>query len=315
MSKYIRGSFHCPAIIFKGAWPLLQIKALNNLENSVIDEIRKAEELCRKHDNHAGSISLDSSFNFRQDLKSVFLLYDQHILVSVLSIFAPTRQEAEVSAFTIPASRQKGYFNILLEEATAEIKRCGVKDILFVCEPSTLSGREVLKKLNARYDFTEYSMKYFETPLSPTVKSSVQGIMIKASTENIDEIVELRQKIFADCFDDAMAIAGNTFGSDKRDQYIFSLSDQHVGIVSVFVEEAEASIHGFGIIPEYQGKGLGKEMLLQITKNLISEGYKDIIIEVDSKNQAAFELYKKCGFKVTVSYDYYRYTIAVLGDC
>jgi ribosomal protein S18 acetylase RimI-like enzyme len=287
----------------------LQIKALNILENSVIDEIRTAEELCRKHDNHTGSISLDLSFNFRQDLKSVFLLYDQHKLVSVLSIFAPTRQEAEVTAFTIPACRETGCFNMLLEEATTEIKRCRVADILFICEPSSLSGRAVLNKLGARYDFTEYSMKYFGTPSSPTIKSSAQGIMINANTENIEEIVELREKVFGDCHDDALAIVSNTFGSDKREQYIFSLSGQNVGIASVFVEDAEASIHGFGIIPEYRGKGLGKEMLLQITNNLISEGNKNIIIEVDSKNKAAFELYKKCGFKVAVSYDYFRHTI------
>ena len=287
----------------------MQIKALNILENSVIDEIRTAEELCRKHDNHAGSISLDLTFNFKQDLKSVFLLYDQNKLISVLSIFAPTRQEAEITAFTIPTYRENGCFKMLFEEAVAEIMRCGIKEILFVCEPASLSGQAVLKKLNARYDFTEYSMKYIEPPLTPVAKSSTREILIEANAENIEEIVVLREKVFGDCHDDALAIVGNTFGSDKRKQYVFSLSGQNVGIVSVFVEDTEASIHGFGIIPKYRGKGLGKEMLLQITKNLISEGYKDIIIEVDSKNQAAFELYKKCGFKVAISYDYFRYNI------
>lgn len=287
----------------------MQIKALNVLENSIIDEIRTAEELCRKHDNHAGSISLDLSFNFRQDLKSVFLLYDQYTLIGVLSIFAPTRKEAEVTAFTIPAYRENGCFKMLLAEAVAEIMRCGIKEILFVCEPISLSGQAVLKKLNARFDFTEYSMKYSNSPLAPVARSATRGILIEANSENIEEIVALREKVFGDCHEDALSIASNTFGSDKRKQYVFSLSGQNVGIVSVFFEDTEASIHGFGIIPEYRGKGLGKEMLLQITKNLISEGYKDIIIEVDSKNQAAFELYKKCGFKVAVSYDYFRYTI------
>lgn len=287
----------------------MQIKALINPESSVIDEVRIAEELCRQHDSHRGSISLDSSFNFRQDLKNVFLLYDHLKIVSVLSIFAPTRQEAEVTAFTIPAFREKGCFKMLFEEAAAEIKRCGITEILFVCEPSSLSGQAVLKKLNARYDFTEYSMKYFELSSSLTVKNSARGIMSIANAENTEEIVVLREKVFGDCHDDAKAIVHNTFESKKREQYIFFCFGQNVGIVSVFVEDTEASIHGFGIIPEYRGKGLGKEMLLQITKNLINKGYKDIIIEVDSKNQVAFELYKMCGFKVAVSYDYFRYTI------
>jgi N-acetylglutamate synthase-like GNAT family acetyltransferase len=242
----------------------LQIKALINPENSVIGEIRTAEELCRQHDSHSGSLSLDSSFNFRQDLKNIFLLYDQHKLVSVLSVFAPTRQEAEITAFTIPAYREKGCFKMLLEEATAELKRCEVKDILFVCELSSLSGRAVLKKLNALYDFTEYSMKYIEPPLTPAAKNSNQGILIKAKAENIEEIVAMREKVFGDFHDDALAIIRNTFKSNKRDQYIFSCLGQNVGIAAVCYEDASASIHGFGIIPEYRGKGLGKEMLLPL---------------------------------------------------
>jgi predicted GNAT family acetyltransferase len=287
----------------------LQIKTLINPENSVIDKIRTAEELCRQLDNHTGTISLDSSFNFRQDLKNVFLLYDQNKLVSVLSIFAPTRQEAEITAFTIPAYRKKGCFKMLFEEAAAEIKRCGLKEILFVCEPSSLSGLAVLKKLNAHYYFTEYSMKYIEPPLTPAAKSSARGILVEAKAESIKEIVAMREKTFGDCHDDAKAIVSNTFESKKRAQYIFSSLGQNVGIVTVCYEDASASIHGFGIIPEHRGKGLGKEMLLQVTRNLFSEGCKDIIIEVDSKNQVAFELYKMCGFKVTVSSDYFRYAI------
>lgn len=292
----------------------MQIKAQNNPENSVIAEIRTAEELCRQHDSHTGTMSLDSSLNFRQDMKNVFLLYDQHKLISVLSIFAPTRQEAEISAFTIPAYREKGCFKMLFEEAAAEIKRCDIKEILFVCEPSSLSGRAVLKKLNARYDFTEYSMKYIKPPLTPVAKSSARGILIKAKAESINEIVAMREKVFGDCCDDATAIVHNTFESKNREQYIFFCFGQNLGIVTVYYEDASVSIHGFGIIPEYRGKGLGKEMLLQITSNLISKGCKDIIIEVDSKNQVAFELYKKCGFIVTVSSDYFRYAIITPHD-
>lgn len=75
---------------------------------------------------------------------------------------------------------------------------------------------------------------------------------------------------------------------------------------SVSIENDEASIFGLGIAPQYQGKGFGRELLNLIAADLKNKGIENITIEVDSTNKNAFNLYKKFGFEVETSFDYYR---------
>ena len=61
-----------------------------------------------------------------------------------------------------------------------------------------------------------------------------------------------------------------------------------------------------GVSPQYQGKGYGKEILNLIIQDLKSTAIEKISIEVDSNNQIAFNLYRKCGFQVETSFGYFR---------
>ena len=63
-------------------------------------------------------------------------------------------------------------------------------------------------------------------------------------------------------------------------------------------------LHHFGILPEYQGRGLSKILLkesLQYVKRINSQ----VKLEVDSSNLKAINLYEKFGFKHLGEYDVY----------
>jgi len=64
-----------------------------------------------------------------------------------------------------------------------------------------------------------------------------------------------------------------------------------------------------GISPKYQGHGYGKEMLNLLLEKLLSMDINNIILEVDSENNRAYNLYTKNGFKIKTQFDYYRYII------
>ena len=51
-----------------------------------------------------------------------------------------------------------------------------------------------------------------------------------------------------------------------------------------------------GVHPEFQGKGIGKQILLAGLKSLYNRGAKIVSLEVDSENENAMNLYKKIGF-------------------
>lgn len=58
---------------------------------------------------------------------------------------------------------------------------------------------------------------------------------------------------------------------------------------------------------EYQKKGLGKIVLSMLIKDLFSSGYKKIILDTNTSNKLAQQVYKKLGFqKVRVHIDAWK---------
>ena len=90
------------------------IKAYVSLGSKAANEALSLERVCIDHDNLGGSFFLDSSLNFDHRIKSFFLYYEKGELISMLSMFIPTKKEAEITAYTLPKYRREGYFKRLL---------------------------------------------------------------------------------------------------------------------------------------------------------------------------------------------------------
>ena len=290
----------------------MRIIKTNAPTQSTIHDIKRIEQACKEYDGLRGSVSLDYSLNIHPDMMSLFLLYEQEEPVSFLSLFVPTGEEAEVSACTLPGHRRKGYFSLLLDEAGREAAAYGIRDLLFVCEAQSRDGKSALQALRAEYRFTEYALKYrgpekgAEIPRTPRIR------LREADREDLEAVIDMSQAIFHDSPDDARSWALRAFESKDRVQYIALLENQAVGMASVFTEEGEAWIFGLGILPGYQGKGLGGEMLDQIIARTKGRGIENIAIEVDSTNESAFHLYTKHGFETETAFEYHAKSIADL---
>ena len=290
----------------------MQIIKTNAPTQSIIHDIKRIEQACKEHDGLRGSVSLDYSLNIHPDMMSLFLLYEQEEPVSFLSLFVPGGEEAEVSACTLPGHRRKGYFGLLLVEAGREAAEYGIRDLLFVCEAQSRDGKSALAALCAEYRFTEYALKYLgqakglESPRTSWIR------LREADREDLEAVIAMSQAIFHDNPDDARSMTHKAFESKDRVQYIALLDNQPVGMASVFTEEGEAWIFGLGILPGYQGKGLGGEMLDQLIARTKGRGIGNIAIEVDSTNESAFHLYTKHGFETETAFEYHAKSIAGL---
>jgi len=67
-----------------------------------------------------------------------------------------------------------------------------------------------------------------------------------------------------------------------------------------------AGIYGFAVVPRYQGRGIGRQVLATLARQLKAEGVADIGLEVSVTNDAALRLYLSCGFDVMGTEDYYE---------
>ena len=282
------------------------IKILNKTSKEITEQIREVEIICKTYDKINGNMYLDTSLNFSPEMKSLFLFYKDNKLISVLSIFMPTAAEAEISAYTLPEYRRKGYFKKLLIEATEELKKYKKADLLFVCEPQSMDGKEAIKKLNAELHFTEYFLRYKGSASYLEIQQFSKIKLQEAGLKDLEDIVLLGQQVFNYSYGDAKSMIQKPLEADNRTQYIAILDNRLIGMGAVSFESDEASIFGLGISPKYQGKGLGKEFLNLILEDLKKKEIQNVSIEVDSSNKNAFNLYVKCGFEVETTYDYYR---------
>ncbi|MCB8816856.1 GNAT family N-acetyltransferase [Desulfosporosinus shakirovi] len=281
----------------------MTIRAYVSLSQRAIEEVLDLEGICIDHDSLKGSVFLDSSLNINQQIKSFFLLYKNGKMISILSMFIPTKHEAEITAYTLPKFRGKGYFKSLLGKAVEELRAFDIPELLFVCESSSIPGKRVIDALNADYDHTEYFMRFDRA--SYTRLNRYRLILLKAEQKDLEKAIAANMKVFGDTREESKSLIKNCFSSDTREQYLAVLDDEIIGAVSVNLEE-DVSIFGFGIIPEYRSKGYGKELLHLIVDDLLLRGRSDITIDVNNKNANALELYQKTGFHIEATYEYYR---------
>lgn len=284
------------------------IKSFNSLSEKAIKEVLNLEKVCQDHDKLKGSVYLDTSLNFDHRINSVFLLYENRELISMLSMFIPTQQEAEISAFTLPKYRRNGYFKALLLKAVEELRKFDIQELLLVCERQSISGKGVAANLNAKYEYTEYSMKFNKARY--VERDAYRLSLLRPHFKELDKIIDTSMKTFDDSYEDSKSLLENCFESETREQYLAVLNDEVIGLVSINQQRDEASIFGFGIVPEYRSKGYGKELLHLIIDRLWQTGITEIMIDVNSENAHALELYKKSGFYIEVAFDYYRIKVS-----
>ncbi|WP_055668640.1 GNAT family N-acetyltransferase [Desnuesiella massiliensis] len=283
----------------------MNIKAYNQLKNDIISEIRAIEEICNAQDNLKSNTFLDNSMNFNKEIKSLFLAYEEDKLVSFLNIFIPTSKEGEISACTLSAYRQKGYFKALFNEALQELNKYKVDDVLLVLEDKAEAAKAIAINLGAKYDFSEYLLRFNgDANLQLIPPSNIR--VLEAKIEHLEAMAKLAQVTFNDSYEDAKAMINNAFETESRKQYIIKLEDNIIGMAGASFEEEEASIFGVGILPEYRGKGYSKILLNEIIKDIYMNHTKNITLEVNSSNNIAFNLYTKNGFTIDNAFHYYR---------
>lgn len=284
---------------------MITVKEFIQPDENLIKEIRRAERVCKKHDGLKTEFPLDASLNFDSTMKSVMVLYEGETLASILSIFAPTSDQAEFSAMTLPQFRQRGFFNLLYFRAVGEVRKFGVGKILLVCERDSDTGFEAVSAHAAKLDHTEYVLK-FASEDTAFLTETPNPLTISRCTENeIETLASLSSVIFEESTEDAHNFVTHALETAGRAQYLIKLDDKDIGMVSVFSENGDATIYGVGLLPEYRGKGYGRQLLYLTIQTILKSGIKNIRIEVDSTNQIAYKLYTTSGFAAESTVDYY----------
>ncbi len=115
-----------------------------------------------------------------------------------------------------------------------------------------------------------------------------------ASQQDLATIVALDQHTFPDHWSESQWLTYLT----QSNRYLVTLigDDKPVGyaVFSILFDEAE--LLRIGVLPQFQGAGIGHRLLQSSIKALHELGTKRLLLEVRQSNCAAIRLYKSLGF-------------------
>lgn len=280
------------------------IYASNKLTETQLKQVHEIEQVCRSFDNTKGSISLAQELNFYKEMNCLYMAYDGEALIGVLAVFAPIKDEAEISALIQPKCRRKGLFTRLLSEALVELKRFGIKELYFVHDTGSAAGKGMIERWGIDPDHSEYLLVYDEDFNIGQCKTNLH--IKQTGQEDLAEMTKLSLGVFGGNEEEWIRLHQKSLDSSNILCYIPYCQGKQIGIGSVNITEQGLFIFGFGILPTHRRKGYGRAFLSSMVDELQSKFDDGILLEVDSENNSAFMLYTTSGFKKQVQFDYYK---------
>jgi ribosomal protein S18 acetylase RimI-like enzyme len=127
------------------------------------------------------------------------------------------------------------------------------------------------------------------------------------TSESKQDLQDCYDLVFKDSFDDFINSLGEEeskhwdhLGSNQLPEAsaVLKHGNKIIGFIGIRDDGKYIEFGPVGILPEYRGQGLSKVLMNYAIQNLIEIGRIDAFLEVGSRNQAAYNLYKSFGFKV-----------------
>jgi len=278
-------------------------------------EINELKERCILEDKINLKLELDYKLNIAKKPEiglnkiNEFLYYVNDVLVSYIGISSFGNNMGELNGLTHPAWRRKGIFKKLFELAMDECGKRKFTKILLLTDNNSNSGIEFIKSINGSYDFSEFRMKQINNGFLDSINSIK---LRKAKNQDSKEIQRQNTIFFND--EELIDIEYKEYSPEDEEilneiTYMIELKGEIIGKIKVDYSETSAFICGFGIVPEFRGKGYGKESLLETISLITKKGIHEIELDVEGKNSTALNLYKSCGFEERSTMNYYKYNI------
>lgn len=273
-------------------------KGLSQADLQQIDALTAAVE---QHDNIILKLNRDWLSERNPDEANDFLYYKDGRLVGFLPLFHFNNRVIEISGMVHPDCRRQGIFTEMRRAAVEEVKSRNVPKILFIVENRAETGKKAMADCGARYEFSEFFMKLNQPP----ALVEKHPIRLRPAVEaDLDAITGA----LVVCFnlpEDSMR-ESTSLNKPGRHRYAIELDGQVIGTVAAsYVEEGKSFLYGFCILPEFQGRGYGRQALMWAVHRSLADGVQEVELEVATENDSALNLYKSCGFEVVSGYDYY----------
>lgn len=125
--------------------------------------------------------------------------------------------------------------------------------------------------------------------------------------EDIETIGRLENELFPSDAWPLEMFYTEFFQPDTRRYIVAEMDGEAVGYAGLMVIDTTADIQTIGVLPRFEGQGIGRAMLTELLREARRRGADNVMLEVRADNPRAQYLYARYGFqKIHTRKRYYR---------
>jgi ribosomal protein S18 acetylase RimI-like enzyme len=278
-------------------------------------DIQQLAEICNRHDGLHMRLDWNLLTTRSGAEVSDFLYYQNDELVGYLMTYGFGNDERELIGMVHPTQRRQGIARTLLQAAQEEYTGHGVHELLLICEQCSTSGKAFVEAVGAHHSFSEHEM--ILTHFQPRNQFDDRLAFRQADSGDIAALASIMAATEGTLVEAEEPVIQQRIQDPVNRYYIAIFGDnavgchEPVGMLRLNEMDDEIGIYSFAVIPDYQGRGYGRQMLEEaIYAVRASQNQKTIMLDVDVTNERAFQLYHSCGFDIKTTYDYYSIVLA-----
>lgn len=283
---------------------MLRLFEYNGLDKKQLQELRALVKICTKADGYQPKIFWEA-VAMKRTHPGDYCVYQGNSLVAYLSTFNFEEDSMEVSCLIHPDFRHQGLFLDMFNYARNKFLNHQPESYLFSCHESATKMEQLYKSLGARLSHKEFTLHRNKNTIEEF--SPMEDFELRVPSLR-DALV--MAKIEKECFDSSEDLMFSRFKQiiplAHRRHWLAYYKGACMGKMHARLEENGVFLHNIAILPSYQGKGFGNQLLKHAINALLSEGHSQFHLMVDGMNERALTLYLNCGFEVKSVFNFWQ---------